>query len=538
MSSIPLPDVACRWAEPIRERKKHMKHVIADKLNFLMKVTGTKNNMLGRSLSFDASHISRIRSGQRGLPSHREFIVPAAGYFARAVTTATQRNVLARRICPGRKWPATAEGATLLIAEWLGEGRQINHEELNHYLGKTDPDGIPANGTGASAEAYVTNYYPGNEGKRQCVIRFLSDLVAAEEPVTLLLHSEERMEWIYENPDFAKQWGALLVTLLKRGSRIVIVHTINRSFEEMVEAVSKWAPLYAAGAIEPYYASRLRDTVFQRTLFIAKGKSAIMAHSTGNPGVNRLNILTTDPVAVNALEQEFNDFLAMCQPLMQIFTPSSFLKIIPVLGTFRKAKDALMQLHITPSLITLPDAVAESLSTRPGCQDFSEYLANHKKWLFLRGKVPAGKITDIICLPELSTVLEGKVPVPLSVMFGLPPLFYTPEEYLAVLTGALQWMKSSKSYQAVVVPPGAIDPVSGRPLSPTYSIVSSSAGVLLFSTQSPSVMFYTREQFLTNSFWEYLNQLTKSAASREESEKRLQQYINKLKRAVKMKNGR
>lgn len=61
-----------------------MKHIIADKLNFLMKVTGTKNNMLGRVLSFDASHISRIRSGQRGLPSHREFIVPAAGYFARA----------------------------------------------------------------------------------------------------------------------------------------------------------------------------------------------------------------------------------------------------------------------------------------------------------------------------------------------------------------------------------------------------------------------------------------------------------------------
>ncbi|MBO5636124.1 MAG: hypothetical protein J5906_01175 [Acidaminococcaceae bacterium] len=515
-----------------------MKHLIADKLNFLMKATATRNNMLSRALAFDASHISRIRNGERGLPSHREFILPAAGFFARAVRTASQKKVLAAQICPGKPWPESLEDATLLLAAWLGEGRQINHEELNHYLGKTDPDGIPANGTGASAEAYVTNYYPGNEGKRQCVIRFLTDLVMADEPVTLLLHSEERMEWIYENPEFAKQWGMLLIKLLQRGSRIVIVHTINRSFEEMVEAVSKWAPLYAAGAIEPYYTSRLRDNVFQRTLFIAKGKSAILAHSTGNPGVNRLNILTTDPVAVNALEQEFNDFLAMCQPLMQIFTPSSFLKIIPVLGTFRKAKDALMQLHITPSLITLPDAVAESLSARPGCQDFSEYLANHKKWLFMRGKAPAGDITDIIYLPEISTVLKGKVPVPLSVLFGLPPLFYTAEEYLAVLTGALQWMKSSKSYQAVVVPPGAIDPVSGRPLSPTYSIVSSSAGVLLFSTQSQSVMFYTREQFLTNSFWEYLNQLTKSAASREESEKRLQQYINKLKRAIKTKNGR
>ena len=437
-----------------------MKHLIADKLNFLMKATATRNNMLSRALAFDASHISRIRNGERGLPSHREFILPAAGFFARAVRTASQKRVLAAQLCPGKPWPESVEAATRLIARWLGEGRQIDHDEWNLYLEQADPNGIPANGTGASAESYVTNYYPGNEGKRQCVIRFLSDLVAAEEPVTLLLHSEERMEWIYENPDFAKQWGALLVTLLQRGSRIVIVHTINRSFEEMVEAVSKWAPLYAAGAIEPYYTSRLRDNVFQRTLFIAKGKSAIMAHSTGNPGVNRLNILTNDPVAVNALEQEFNDFLAMCQPLMQIFTPSSFLKIIPVLGTFRKAKDALMQLHITPSL------------------------------------TPAGDIKDIICLPEISTVLEGKVPVPLSVMFGLPPLFYTPEEYLQILTSALQWMKSSKSYQAVVLPPGAIDPVSGRPLSPTYSIVSSPVGVLLFSTQSPSVMFYTRELFM------------------------------------------
>ena len=36
----------------IRERIKPMKYIIADKLNFLMKVTGTKNNMLGRALSF------------------------------------------------------------------------------------------------------------------------------------------------------------------------------------------------------------------------------------------------------------------------------------------------------------------------------------------------------------------------------------------------------------------------------------------------------------------------------------------------------
>lgn len=72
-----------------------MKHLIADKLNFLMKATATRNNMLSRALAFDASHISRIRNGERGLPSHREFILPAAGFFARAVRTASQKRVLA-----------------------------------------------------------------------------------------------------------------------------------------------------------------------------------------------------------------------------------------------------------------------------------------------------------------------------------------------------------------------------------------------------------------------------------------------------------
>ena len=90
-----------------------MKHLIADKLNYLMKLTGTKNNMLSRALSFDASHISRIRNGQRGLPSRREFVVPAAGYFARAVRTASQKRELARRICPGSPWPESRYRARL-----------------------------------------------------------------------------------------------------------------------------------------------------------------------------------------------------------------------------------------------------------------------------------------------------------------------------------------------------------------------------------------------------------------------------------------
>lgn len=510
-----------------------MKYIIADKLNFLMKVTGTKNNMLGRALSFDASHISRIRSGDRGLPSRRDFIVPAADYFARAVKTAAQRNTLARRLCPNSKWPESLEEATLLIAQWLSEDvKELDYESLNRYF--TERDAVPAPAEAVpSAAGDTTGFYLGNEGKRQSVIRFLTGLAARHEPVTLLLHSEENMEWIYEKPEFARQWGQLLVTLLQQGGRIVIIHTLTRSFEEMLEAVSKWAPLYATGSIESYYYPKLRDNVFRRTLFIAREKAAVVACTTGESGENRLNMLIHDPIALKALEQEFYDFLSLCRPLMQIFTAANFQQIIPALGTFRKAESDLLQFHVTPSLSVLPKEVAESFSRRPGFENFGDFLADHHRWLFKQGKTPAHDVIDILYLPGLDDVMAGKVQVPLTHLSSLPCLFYTPEEYSLHLKSALRRMEDTQTYRLALPEPDAVHPVTGRPVAPSFSIVASQqAGVLLFSTRSPQALFYTKEPTITTAFCEYLEGFIKNASSREETLKKLRQYIAKLDKAI------
>ena len=72
-----------------------MKRIIGDKLNFLMQVTETRNNILGKAIAFDPSYISRIRTGSRGVPKHRDFIYPAAAFFAQAVQTKEQKEKLA-----------------------------------------------------------------------------------------------------------------------------------------------------------------------------------------------------------------------------------------------------------------------------------------------------------------------------------------------------------------------------------------------------------------------------------------------------------
>ena len=78
-------------------------------------------------------------------------------------------------------------------------------------------------------------------------------ILQEKEPQTLLLFSDENMAWLYEDTAFAARWAELFAQVLARGNRVRIVHTVSRNMNEMLEAVTKWVPIYMTGAVEPYH---------------------------------------------------------------------------------------------------------------------------------------------------------------------------------------------------------------------------------------------------------------------------------------------
>ncbi len=508
-----------------------MKRIIGDKLNFLMRVTETRNNILGKAIAFDPSYISRIRTGSRGVPKHRDFIYPAAAFFAQAVQTKEQKEKLAEAICPGRSWPKDVSSAISLIANWLKQDISIGSS-----CGK-QTDGVsqvkPIESATPGSPETQTGFYFGNAGKRKCVIQFLTELSALNEPVKLLLHSEEDMLWMYEDPDFFRNWSVLMKVILQNGGRIVIVHTVRRTLRELLEAVAKWSPLYATGLIESYYCPRLRDNIFKRTLFIGSGKAAIVGQTTGETGKNRLNMFVHDPRAVNALEKEFFDFLSLCRPLMKIYNASNFAQIAPVLSRYPVSENRTVQFHTTPSWLSMPESVARSLSRHPGCELFYDYMDRYRSFLFMQEGRQSGPVTDMFSLPDIAAVKEGKVQVPLADVFGLPSLFYTGEEFRQHLAAALHRFKTSEDYDVVLLPPESADSSSGNTPSQSFSVVvNEAAGVILYRSFAPSTLFYTREQDMTISFCEFLERFEKNPGSRDIIIEKLEQYLDELEKAL------
>ena len=317
---------------------------IAEKIDFLMKLTNTQNAALSRVLSFDASYISRIRNGKRGLPSEQPFIEPAAAYFARNIWEEYQKNAAAEELHLEHGWPENEKEAAALLAAWLKNETSAGSPVEHMVAAMTAPAVFP---NPADMEYPVTggnkteaSLFYGNAGKRDGVITFLTELCKTGRPHTIFLYSDEDMAWLYEDAAFARAWAALLGKLAKRGSKIKIIHSIARNTNEMWEAVQKWLPLYLSGAIEPYYYPRLRDGIYCRTLFVAVGHSAMVANSVQGQAGEPLNVLFRDKAAVLALEQEFSAYLAMCRPLMEIVYPKSAAELAPLLRAYLDAPGA------------------------------------------------------------------------------------------------------------------------------------------------------------------------------------------------------
>ncbi|MDR0980729.1 MAG: hypothetical protein LBL85_02945 [Methanocalculaceae archaeon] len=172
----------------------------------------------------------------------------------------------------------------------------------------------------ANSQPTDTLYY-GRTGKQDAVIRFFTEILRHEEPQTLLLFSDENMDWMTE-PEYFQQWGTLLMQILQKGNHIKIIHTVSRKGQEMDAAIRGWLPLYTTDRIHPYYCPEPKDGIYRRTLFIAPETAAISSFSIQDNTDAAPNLYVTDPEAIlRAFTKEFEGYISICKPLMQKYSP-------------------------------------------------------------------------------------------------------------------------------------------------------------------------------------------------------------------------
>ena len=513
-----------------------------NKLNFLMNLTGTKNSVLSKAVSFDPSYISRIRTGKRSMPNTPQFVDALTAYFSRNIRPGEQQAHLAAEICPGRPLPEDREELQLLLSAWLRRTEDAAPDSLGSFLSgfasagmlaanaakAVNPDMSPEELSAAiqgrtaqlEAETAGNAYFYGNEGKRRAVEIFLGRLCRSGKAHQLLLFSDEEMSWLYEDPAFAKRWAALLISLLSTGSRIRIPHNITRDSNEMFESVRKWIPLYMTGAIEPLYYPRLRDGVYHRSLFIAKDDSALISTSVGQQTDGMLNILISDKQAVHALEREYANYAELCLPLMHIFSKKNRRDCLHSLLRFEKQPGDAVFAHSLPSLFTMPQSVVQSIRSRCGSPLFTEYYG--KSYAAFREHMRKGeKVVEILNLPPAGEVRRNAVQVPIQDFFDCEQEHVTAAELKLHLKNVMRLIKREHAYKVVL---------SNQIPGNIILNVKEHTGAHLMSALSPTMDFEIHETNMTAAMWEYVLKIIEDEKihSQEQVLRQLDAYIRAL----------
>ena len=502
-----------------------------EKLDFLMNITKTSNSLLGQRVNLDSSHISRIRRGQRGPLKDDAILALMADYFARHCTEDYQRKAMADALKINNA--VDVSELDLYIKEWLMDKKQKNVKSIEDFLNdfnttRTRPEAVQVeqrNGLDASPSTDEISVYYGIAGKRQAAEYFLYDVIAKNQPQTLLLYSDETTDWMTEDHEFAVKWSRLMICVLSKGNKIKIIHTVSRNLDEMLSAISQWMPLYMTGAIEPYYYPKKRDGLFKKTLFISPGVSAVVASSVGNMAAQAANLLIRNEHAITAFTAEFNQYLNQCKPLMRIFSSKDVNSYFDTLTEFEKEKSHSIVRTESLSIVTMPDTVVSDIIRRFNLPDrvLLPYLKQRKK--VFEENLKTNTFFEIIPMFNKDMINRNEVIISFSDMMNGGVLHYTKEEYVLHLEHIARLLEEHKNYHIKMID-SVID-------SPYTLYAKDDIGAIVAKTSSPPTILAINEKNLSSAFWDYLrNEIGEREyhhPNDKEELKKMKEYINQIK---------
>lgn len=500
------------------------------KLDLLMRLTNTSNSALALAVSLDPSHISRLRSGGRKLPENADFISPMAAYFSRKIQNEYQKRAMQEALRLTGGFPEEEANRTHILSRFLSgpESPDGPVEAFLDYFSRYSAGKSPTlEYTVDSPVRKGTKYYYGPEGKRDAVVAFLTAVLARDRTQTLMLFSDEEMSWLFDDPVFEKKWAMLLSQVLSRGNRIRIIHTVSRNMDEMLTGIANWLPIYMTGSIEPYFYPRIRDGIYRRTLFLSPGTAALTSNSIQGHTDGMLNHYLTDEQAIHALTGEFEAYWTLCRPLMRIFTGKDNENLLNLLREFENESAPAVVHPRYLSLLTLPREALERMMrrSRDGAL-FSIYQERTEK---LEQFLQTHTLREILGIPELAQILEGKVPIPFSDFMQEGGMYYTPEEFQLHLEHIIQLLQTQENYQAM------LREYSGE----EYLLYAKEeVGFLVARTAFPTVVFAINDSGMTASFWDYLSGRMdrQQSQTRETVIRRLTETLDSLKRALHSEN--
>ena len=495
----------------------------------LTDLLGISMTELARALNFDASYLSRIRSGKRRPADPEAFVDSVCTYVIRRCSRPDEKNALLRLTGTDTETASAAQTSVPFAAD--AETASPDHAPLsdddtlrlrlkNWLLSGASDKAAPDPGASMGAflekldqfdlDEYIhaihfndlkipfvpfqlptSKSYYGVESMKQGELDFFKSTVLSRSTEPVYMCSDMPMADMAEDTDFAKKWMFAIAMTIKKGLHINIIHGIDRPFEEMMLGLESWIPLYMTGQISPFYLKDPQTKVYHHFLYTS-GYAALSGECIDGYHDHGKYYLTNNKEETAYYRRRSLDLFSRALPLMEIFRAEN-----------ADAYDAFLRLnHLTEGsrqnrlsslpLYTMPESLLTSMLARhhvsAGDQERILAFADTERRR-METILENNPVLDEV--PKLSPEEFRQYPMMLSLsgLFYETELPYSYEEYLAHLEAAKAYAAAHKNYSLRIGETHAFRNIQIRILEDKWVIISKNkAPVIHFVIRHPRMV--------------------------------------------------
>ena len=478
----------------VRNQKKQKPNTFGKHLDQMMTLLELSNVRCSQLLYVDSSLISRYRKGTRTPKPESDTAKRLCAILWKRAEQMEKQLELGELLSV----PASEidEGC---IHSWLFETDNQNENELcsarqflKAFDGYTQP--VPAGMSGLYDIVPVhilddkQSIYHNKDGLRTAVLRFLSTALK-DHAKELFLYSDQEMSWMTEDRLFFRQWAGLMSAVVQSGTKITIIHNVERSMKELSDAIIGWLPLYMSGKIESYYCRKPQDVYFSHTLFLNPGTACIhSSHVLGSEQSGRYRYYT-EPEDLAYFQKEYKQLRKFAKPLVSITS-----------GIIDVPYQDLVIIRNGLSAATMTEELALSFHN---ASFYDHWKEQHHKFM---ERLSGGKVTECVSLADPELVSSGKVCAGRSA--DGKDLFYTPEQYAMHVQSVLSLAEQYPQYQLILMEESDFENVS---------IILSENLAQVVHAERPHAVFNISHPAIIEAFTAYANHLTETNWSEQNS---------------------
>lgn len=468
----------------------------------LLTVLPVSVSELAKSINYDASHISRIRSGQRQPADPQKFAADISRFIVRRFTSESELSIVAELIGCSLEDIADESVFHKKLTVWLTSGvsaapdhtfeflKKLDSFDLNEYIRAIHFDELKV--PTVPFQFPTSKSYFGLKQMMDSELDFLKATVLSRSSEPVIMYSDMPMEEMAKDPKFPKKWMFGMAMMLKKGLHLNQIHNIDRSFNDMMLGLESWIPMYMTSQISPYYLKGVQNNVFLHFLKVS-GSAALTGEAISGCHASGKYYLTKQKDEVRYYKRLANDLLKKASPLMNIFRADAQKELKAFLLADTKIAGSRRSILSAPPIYTMTEpALTSFLQARflseADKQQILAYASVQRQSLAVI--LAHSAVQDELAVLTQEEFSQFPPVLSLSGLFYEKDLAYTYEDYAEHIRQTVKFAESHPNYTVKLTNANAFRNIQ--------IVIHEGEWAMVSKGKSPAIHFVIRHPKLRN----------------------------------------